>query len=263
MKLLCQDLSEEHAALDEILNGLDESQWDMKTPFYDWTIKFEICHLAYFDDKANLAATDPEAFQADMMSSFEGITSVDDWLEKTTSDLMKMAPKDLMDFWIKERTRMISTFEALDPEDKIPWYGPPMTAASFVIARIMETWAHGQDVVDALTAWRKASDRLKHIAHLGVKTFGWSYVNRGLEKPDKKVRVELKSPSGETWLWNEEAAENVISGSAEDFCLVVAQRRHVDDTGLVTSGSTAREWMTIAQVFAGPPENGPEAGRLK
>ena len=31
-----------------------------------------------------------------------------------------------------------------------PWYGPSMSARSFVTARLMETWAHGMDVADAL-----------------------------------------------------------------------------------------------------------------
>ena len=263
MQALCNELAEEHAALDEIVKELSDSQWDMQTPFYDWTIKNEICHLAFFDDKANLAATDGDGFQADMLSSFEGITSVDDWLDKTTRDLMQMPPRELMAFWVSERTKMLDTFKVLDPEVKIPWYGPPMTARSFVIARMMETWAHGQDVADAVGVSRKAGERLRHIAHLGVKTFGWSYVNRGLEKPGQKVRVALESPAGETWLWNEACKENSVTGRAEDFCLVVAQRRHVDDTALVTTGDVAREWMTLAQVFAGPPENGPEAGRFK
>lgn len=263
MKDLCRQLAQEHAALDEMVVGLSDSQWDTITPFYDWTIKNEVCHIAYFDDKANLAATDGDGFQADMAKSFEGITSVDDWVEKTVQDLMQMPPKELMDFWVSERIKMLTTFEVLDPEDKIPWYGPPMTARSFVIARMMETWAHGQDVADALGFKRIPTERLKHIAHLGVKTFGWSYVNRGLEKPGEKVRVELTSPAGDTWLWNETCENNSVIGSAEDFCLVVAQRRHVDDTALTAQGEIAREWMTLAQVFAGPAEQGPEAGRFK
>lgn len=263
MKDLCRELAEEHAAFDKVVKDLSDSKWDIKTPFYDWTIRDEVCHLAYFDDKASLAATDPDGFQQDMMNAFEGITNVEDFLVKTVKELKKMPPKKLMDFWVKERTKMIKVFEVLDPEDKIPWYGPPMTAKSFVIARMMETWAHGQDVADAVSFKREPTERLKHIAQLGVKTFGWSFQNRGLQKPANKVRVELESPAGGIWLWNEDCTENSISGSAEDFCLVIAQRRHVDDTRLVTRGEIAREWMILAQVFAGPAEDGPAAGKFK
>jgi uncharacterized protein (TIGR03084 family) len=263
MKALCRQLAQEHAALDKMVKDLSDSKWDMITPFDDWTIRQEICHIAYFDGKAGLAATDPDGFQTDMLEILDGVTSVDEFLAKTVKDLMKLSSKALMDFWSHERTKMINAIEIRKPQEKIVWYGPPMTAESFVIARMMETWAHGQDIADALKIKRLPTERLKHIAHLGVKTFGWSYKNRGLEKPGKNVCVELKSPSGEIWQWNPEQTDNLITGSAEDFCLVVAQRRHIDDTRLVASGPIAREWMSLAQVFAGPAEQGPEAGRFK
>jgi uncharacterized protein (TIGR03084 family) len=263
MKDLCRELADEHAALDEMVKDLSDSKWDAVTPFYNWTIRDEICHIAYFDDKASLAATDPDGFQQDMLNAFEGIASVEEFLVKTVKELIKLPPKALMDFWVNERIKMINTFGVLDPEDKIPWYGPSMTAKSFVVARMMETWAHGQDIADALNFKREPTERLRHIALLGVKTFGWSYQNRGLQKPAGKVRVELESPAGKTWLWNEDCTENLISGHAEDFCLVVVQRRHIDDTRLVTRGDIAREWMTLAQVFAGPAEEGPAAGKFK
>ena len=124
----------------------------------------------------------------------------------------------------------------------------------------METWAHGQDVFDALKLKRTNTDRLRNIAHLGVSTFGWSYINRGMEAPKEQVRVELTAPSGALWTWGPEDAANKVVGPAEDFCLVVAQRRHVDDTNLVVSGDVARDWMLKAQCFAGPATDGPKTG---
>jgi uncharacterized protein (TIGR03084 family) len=135
-----------------------------------------------------------------------------------------------------------------------------MSALSSATARLMETWAHGQDIFDALKLKRTNTDRLRHIAHLGVTTFGWSYINRGMEVPKKQVRVELVAPSGELWTWGPEGVEDKITGPAEDFCLVVAQRRHVDDTRLTVAGDVARDWMEKAQCFAGPATIGPKAG---
>jgi uncharacterized protein (TIGR03084 family) len=135
-----------------------------------------------------------------------------------------------------------------------------MSARSKVTARIMETWAHGQDVADTLGIRREPTDRLRHVAHIGVTTFGWSHVNRGLEVPDTPVRVELTGPSGDLWTWGPEDAAQSVRGPAEDFCLVVVQRRHVEDTSLAVSGDVARNWMLIAQAFAGPPVTGPGPG---
>ena len=141
----------------------------------------------------------------------------------------------------------------------MPWYGPSMRAGSFLTARLMETWAHGQDVIDAVGASRVPTDRLRHIAQLGVITHKWSYVNRGLDAPAGRIRVALTAPSGEVWSWNDEATDGTVRGPAEDFCLVVTQRRNVDDTALVTEGPAARDWMEKAQAFAGGATEGPPA----
>ena len=55
--------------------------------------------------------------------------------------------------------------------------------------------------------------------------------------------------------------DDSVTGPAEDFCLVVTQRRHVDDTRLAVRGPLAREWMECAQAFAGPATSGPAARR--
>ncbi len=166
----------------------------------------------------------------------------------------------MLNWWRDERRQLHAALAALDPKDRLPWYGPPMSALSFATARLMETWAHGQDIYDTLKQKRPVSPGLKHVAHLGVTTFGWSFSNRGQEVPDTSVYVALSGPDGETWTWGDNAAADRISGPAEDFCLVVTQRRHVDDTALAVKGATARQWMLVAQAFAGPPDNGPPAG---
>ena len=132
-----------------------------------------------------------------------------------------------------------------------------MSGRSFLTARLMEVWAHGQDIVDTVGATRPSTDRLRHIAQLGFITRGWTYMNRGLDVPSTPVRVELTSPSGETWSFGPDDAAESIVGPAEDFCLVTTQRRHVDDTALVVTGPSARDWMEKAQLFAGPPSEGP------
>ncbi len=152
------------------------------------------------------------------------------------------------------RAAAASTF---DNDTRIAWYGPSMGSKSFLTARLMEAWAHGQDIVDAVGADRIATDRLRHIAQLGFITRGWTYMNRGLEVPSTPVRVELTSPSRETWSFGPDDAPESIVGPALDFCLVTTQRRHVDDTDLVVTGDSAREWMEKAQLFAGPPSDGP------
>lgn len=257
MKQICEDLSVEHEALDAVVENLDEEQWMIMTPSPGWNIKDQIRHLAYFDDRAALAASDSDAFGKhieEVMSDLQAFIKMLDDVGR------KMSIEELMNWWRRERKKMLEAYAAIGPKDRLPWYGPPMSALSHATARLMETWAHGQDVFDALRLKRTNTDRLRHVAHLGVTTFGWSYTNRGLEVPQTRVRVELTAPSGEIWTWGPEDASDKISGPAEDFCIVVAQRRHVDDTRLEVVGETARDWMLKAQCFAGPPTDGPPPG---
>jgi uncharacterized protein (TIGR03084 family) len=127
-----------------------------------------------------------------------------------------------------------------------------MGALSFATARLMETWAHGQDVADALGVARPGTPRLRHIAHLGVRTRPFSYTVRGRPVPGADVRVELTPPDGGVpWAWGNPSLTDRVTGPALDFCLVVTQRRHVEDTALAVEGDGAREWLAIAQAFAG------------
>lgn len=158
--------------------------------------------------------------------------------------------------WLTDaETSMVAELSNRNPDDRLPWYGPPMRASSFVIARLMETWAHGQDIADALGVRREPTDRLFAVAELGIRTFSFSFRNRGLDVPDERVRVALRGPTGTVRVWNDESDDSV-TGPLEDFCLVVTQRRHLDDTHLVLEGALAEEWMSIAQAFAGPPGPG-------
>jgi uncharacterized protein (TIGR03084 family) len=260
MKNICNDLTMEQEELETIVSGLDEKQWLMQTACDLWTIKDEIIHLAYFDDRAAFAARDPEGFsqhlKEDIGRDFSGMAA---HIENASAG---KSTGEILQWWKEQRSILLEELGKLHSKDRLPWYGPPMSALSFATARLMETWAHGQDIYDVLKIERTNTDRLRHIAHLGVRTLGWSYMNRGLVMPEEDVRVELKAPSGEIWEWGPENCENKITGPAEDFCLIVVQRRHVADTRLIVEGKVAKEWMLIAQCFAGLASEGPEPGTL-
>jgi len=256
MEEIYQDLKDEYEALDAIVAGLSDEQWNLLTPFIGWTIKYELAHVAYWDMAARVAATDAGAFK----KLIEELFTSEEAYDESQRELREATPAYVMDYWRRERKGLIDALAARGPKDRIPWVGPAMSARSKATARIMETWAHGQDVVDTLGIKREPTTRLNHVAHIGVITFGWSHVNRGLEVPDVAIRVELTGPSGDLWTRGQEEAPESIKGQVEDFCLVVVQRRHVDDTALEVEGDVARNWMLIAQAFAGPPVEGPRPG---
>lgn len=251
------DLGAEHAALDEIVSPLSVEEWETLTPAEGWAVRDQIAHLAFFDEKATEAVSDPGAFMAGLT---EAAKDPDEYMNAPIRRGRELSPTELLTWWREARKAMLASFEPLEPADRIPWYGPPMSAASFATARLMETWAHGQDIADALEVRREASARLRHIAHLGVRTRQFSYTNRGLEAPADDIWISLEAPGGEVWTWGDEASADRVTGPAEDFCLIVTQRRHPDDTAIEAVGPSASQWISVAQAFAGPPGSGREAG---
>lgn len=256
MKEICKDLAAEGQVLDDIVANISDGDWDRKTPVAGWTIKDQIAHIAYFDMFARLSATDKKAFEKEMTILAENFET---FFEFTLQTGRSKSNAELLKWWRSERKMMSEAYLAHDPKERLPWQ-IPMSAKSSATARLMETWAHGQDIADTLGVTRAATDRLRHVAHLGVATFGWSFQCHGLEKPEKEVRVALNSPAGDIWTWGPEGTADTIQGDAQDFCRVVTQRRHYLDTRLDVKGDVAEKWMSVAQAFAGPPDEGPKPG---
>jgi uncharacterized protein (TIGR03084 family) len=238
------DLAAEHADLDALVAG---APLDLATPAQGWTVGDTLAHLWFFDREATTALTDPDRFSAGLSA----VAADADGYMASTLDEGRALGADLPAVWRETRAALLAALRAVDPGAKVPWYGPPMSPVSFATARLMEYWAHGQDVADALGVRRPPTARLRHICHLGVRTRRFSYEVRGLTPPETDVLVTLRGPNGDTWTWGDPRAADRVEGDALDFCLVVTQRRHLGDTGLRVTGDAAKEWMAIAQAFAG------------
>lgn len=260
MDKICRDLEAEYQELDDVVSGLDITSWYLKTPFYGWTIFDEIAHIAFFDHEAMLAIDTPDRFNAHAENVMQVLMTDDDWPPYINALLGPGHPDALVSLWRETRTGLIKRLSRMDAKDRIAWYGPDLSARSFATARLMETWAHGQDVFDALRLPRTYTHRLYHVAHIGVTTFAWSFKIRKLAPPETGIRVELSGPAGERWAWGDPEAMERVRGSAEDFCLVVTQRRNIADTRLECQGGHVHKWLAIAQAFAGVPQNPPAPG---
>jgi uncharacterized protein (TIGR03084 family) len=256
---LLDDLLAETYVLTAMLGALDDEGWDRPTPAAGWAIRDQVSHLAWFDEAATLAAADPDRFRAEAAAAaLPG--SAASFPDQIAARYRQLPVAELRDWLQRARAEYVRVLRGLNGRTRLPWYGPDMSAASSATARLMETWAHGQDVADALGVQRPATGRLRHVAHLGVATLGFSFLLHGRPVPAEPVRVELSGPSGETWAWGPAGAPDSVTGAALDFCLAVTQRRHRDDTGLRTTGPVAAEWMSIAQAFAGAPGPGRSRG---
>jgi len=250
------DLGAEYADLDAVVGGLDDAAWDLPTPAAGWTVGDQVRHLAFSDARARDAVADPQGFEA--AKAGDVAAAVSSAIEASRS----MPRREVLAWWRDERSALLQLLASADPSRRVPWYGPPMGLMSFATARLMETWAHGQDVVDALGIVRAPTPRLRHVADLGVRALPWSFTVHGMPVPAEPVRVELRGPGGEEWAWGPAGATDVVCGDALDFCLVVTQRRHPGDVHLQLRGLVAGQWMAVAQAFAGPPGSGRSKGEF-
>jgi uncharacterized protein (TIGR03084 family) len=253
MAALVSALTAETAATRDLVGGLDEAGWRTPTPAAGWDIADQIGHLAYFDEAAVCSAVRPGEFQAKLAAA-QAAGAIDP--DAVAARFRDLSGAQMLAWFDAARAELLGTFAGLDPRARLPWFGPAMSAASALTARLMETWAHTQDIADALGVSREPTERLRHVAHIGVGARAFSYAVRGKTQPPDPVRVELTAPDGAMWTWGPADAADQVTGPVLDFCLLVTQRRHQDDLALTIRGPAATEWMAIAQAFAGAPGPG-------
>ena len=253
MTALAADLAAESVVTRALVAGLDEAGWHTPTPAAGWDIADQISHLAYFDEVTVQSALDPGRFKAGLAEAEASGGINPDTIAVRFRD---QSGAQLLAWFDTVRGELLNAFKNLDPRARLPWFGPAMSAASSLTARIMETWAHTQDIADALGVTREPTDRLRHVAHIGVGARAFSYAVHGQTMPAAGIRVELEGPDGTWWSWGPPDATDRVTGPALDFCLLVTQRRHRDDLALVIEGPAADGWMAIAQSFAGAAGTG-------
>ncbi|MFD0134965.1 TIGR03084 family metal-binding protein [Streptomyces sp. NPDC003631] len=253
------DLGRESEELDRLVAGLEESRWALPTPAAGWTLAHQIAHLAWTDRAALLAVTDTEGFGAEVEKA---LASPDTWVDEAAGEGAALPPARLLSEWREGRAALDRALRTAPSGTRFPWYGPPMSAASMATGRLMETWAHGQDVADTLGVVRTPTGRLRHVVRIGVRARDFAFGVRGLSAPAQEFRVELVAPSGnDVWTYGPHDAAQRVTGPALDFCLLVTQRAHRADLAVRAEGPDADRWLDIAQAFAGPPGAGREPKR--
>src|ERR1019366_3317798 len=254
------DFRSEADELHKLLVTLTDADWDRATLFKQWTVNDIVRHLHDGDLMAAASVAGPERFakfRAERQALLDqGLTRV----RAANRHLGDLAGRRLLERWYQQMADLSEQLSALPPDTRLKWAGPDMGVRMFTTARQMETWAHGQAIYDLMGRTRTPTDRLRNIAEIGVRTYGWTFANRQRPVPGPAPYVRLTAPSGAIWQWNDPTPENAVEGDALAFCQVVTQTRNVADTNLNVTGEPARIWMSLAQCFAGPPENPPPPG---
>lgn len=155
---LTADLIAEQEALEAVVAPLHAEDWALATPSPRWSVADQIAHLTYFDESAARAVTDPAAFATDIDRMMEAAAGGDEAADELTlGELRMLEPPQLLDRWRRGRHLLAEAAATLGDGDRVGWYGPPMSAKTFLSARLMEVWAHGQDIIDTIGGRRRAS----------------------------------------------------------------------------------------------------------
>jgi len=253
------DFLAESQALYELVAPLRELQLAQPTAFKGWTLNDVIGHLHMWNWAADLSLRDGEEFKRWFLGvqkhvSTGSLRAIEhEWLDG-------LSGRGLLEAWQSGFVRTATSFATADPSLRVKWAGPDMSARSSITARLMETWAHGQEVYDCLGVVRVNTDRIHNIVILGINTYGWTFKVRGLEAPEPEPYLKLQAPSAALWTFGEPNDTEQITGLAEEFCQVVTQVRNIADTDLKVVGDNASLWVANAQCFAGPPEQPPAPG---
>lgn len=250
MKEILEDLRAEQQSLVELLLELNDSQWDLPSPAQGWSVRDCVSHIAHIDEVA------VQILQGDMSPLEEAKRVLMGFNQMGVERGRSMSVQQILDWWQRARQAMLGRLSELDPKSRIPWFAMPMSAKAFATARLMETWAHGLDIHDAVGRTPKDTDRLRHVALLACLARPWAYQVNGLQPPETPLRVELFLPSGRFWSHGPEDAPDVIRGSASEFCRVAVRRLHHKDTSLEAQGVEAKRFLQIAQTYAGLPGSG-------
>jgi len=257
------DFRDECNAVYSILENLKEQDYEMPTQFKGWTFNNVIGHLHVWNYAADISLKDGDEWKNFANSALQALGNGSSMNEFEQTITKGIQGPELLSMWKEYYTEMTERFAVADPKKRVKWMGPDMSVRSSISARHMETWAHAQELYDSLGLDRINEDRIKNIVIIGNNTFKWCFTVHKKTLPSIRPYLKLTSPSGEIWEYNEISEEHKIEGLAEEFCQVVTQVRNIKDVNLKLTGDIAKEWMSVAQCFAGGAEQPPLPGTRK
>jgi uncharacterized protein (TIGR03084 family) len=253
------DLREETAVLDKVLATLDEAGWHKETPAVGWDTHDTIAHLADTNETMYVSVT---GGARDLMSeALEAVReaggnfdvsdprAVDAYTARQVERGRKMTWQDVYGWWQSSCAQLYEMLEALDAKGRYRWGANMISPLSLGSARMMETWAHSLDVHATAGVEYVDTDRIRHVAFLGLRAMPNAFMLEKLDPPGA-IRVELTAPSGALWAMGPDDAPTVVRGRASDWCRLVARRdRDGSAQRLQADGPDAENVIKHARAF--------------
>lgn len=254
MREILSDLVAEQQALDQFLQRINERQWVLPTSAPGWSIKDTVSHLAYSERFAARVLAEG----ASVLSGVK-LDEIDEWTALGIKEGREMRYQQVIEWWRNSRADVVDALSRMDGTDRVPWLAGDMSARAFATLRLMETWAHGLDVKDAmeglLTYDEEEEDptadspRIRHIAWLAHRMLPFAFAQAGEEFPESGIRLELMGPSYSRWVFGPEDAKDIIKGVAGDWCRIAVHRMDSAAGTLKTEGDKAETAIKVARTY--------------
>jgi uncharacterized protein (TIGR03084 family) len=255
MREILSDLVAEQQALDQFLQGIHERDWKRKTSARGWTIMDTVNHLAYSETFGARAIVEGQAF-----IDAAAITDIDEWADRGVRQGKGKRYQEVIEWWRNGRASVVDALSRMTTDDRVAWLVNDVGAKTFATLRLMETWAHGLDIKDAMADKIRPVEegeddpladtpRLRHVAWLAHRMLPYAFRQAGEAFPESGIRVELMGPRYARWVYGPPEAPDVIKGVASEWCRVAVHRLDVAYTGLKAIGDGAETALRIVRAY--------------
>lgn len=241
MREILSDLVAEQQFLDQSLQRIPIKHWDRPTPSPGWTVRDTISHLADF---AELAADTLAG--GNRIAEWRKASDLDELRQRAITRGRGMRPQDVIEWWRGGRAHVVEPLSHMSVDDRVEWIQGSMSAQTFATFRLMETWAHGLDIYEALQMEVEDTPRIRHVCWLGWKTLPYAFKTAGLDY--SPIRIEVIGPGYAKWVYGPEDTEDRIKGAASEWARV-AVRRAPGDIRLEVTGEVAAQAVEVAQAY--------------
>lgn len=242
MREILSDLVAEQQFLDQSLQRIPIKHWDRTTPAGKWTVRDTISHLADFAEVAADAL-----IKGDRVKEWQTASDLDALRQRAVARGRQMRPQDVIEWWRGGRAKVIEPLSHMSEDDRVEWIQGTMSAKTFATFRLMETWAHGLDIYQALDIEVEDTARIRHVCWLGWKTLPYAFKEAGLDYTP--IRVEVIGPGYAKWVYGPDDTEDVIKGSASEWARIVVRRALPKKVRLKVTGDTAQRAIEVAQAY--------------
>ncbi len=254
MREILSDLVAEQQALDQFLQRISERQWNLPTSAPGWSIKDTVSHLAYTEQfAARVIEQGPSVIKKAKLGD------IDEWTALGVKEGRGMRYQQVIEWWRNSRADVVDALSRMDGSDRVHWVAGDMSARAFATLRLMETWAHGLDIKDAmeglLTFDEEEEDptadtsRIRHIAWLAHRMLPYAFSEAGEKFPQAGIRLELMGPRYARWVYGPDDAEDVIKGVAGEWCRIAVQRLDHGATSLKAEGTNAETALRVVRTY--------------